>query len=260
MPEKLDLQALHKAEYVAAKTPVLLKIKPAKYLAISGSGMPDTPEFHADMEALYGVAYTMKMTKKAGGQDYKVPVLEGLWWGDVGAAAWPPEVWNWKLILRVPEFIGKNDVTAAIKKAREKGQEGPLDRVGLETIKEGECVQMLHVGTYEDERGVQLNLEHLLLLGNLEGIPEGLVVLRHHLHQDLPLRDRRNLGHAFLVGPHFPVGPDLFAEFRDRAALYEFHDHRGPFDRFAVQVGHFDAQLRHGRIGEGRQREDTGGQ
>ena len=77
---KLDLYKLHKSEYVTPKKPTLIQTKPAQYLAISGQGKPGGDLFTASIGALYGVAFTIKMTRKfAGHGDYAVCKLEGLW-------------------------------------------------------------------------------------------------------------------------------------------------------------------------------------
>lgn len=151
---KLDLYRTHKAEYIRPRKPALVKIGPAKYLAITGKGAPASTEFQNKIGALYGVAYTVKMTKKFAGQDYRVCHLEGLWWGSkerMDFAAQPTDMWNWKLIIRVPDFIKKTDVDAAIKKLKGKGKTPVVSEVVLEKIDEGLSVQMLHVGPYSQE-------------------------------------------------------------------------------------------------------------
>ena len=81
--EKIVLYKLHKDDYATPKKPVLLKIKEATYLAISGQGEPGGSVFTEKIGALYGAAFTIKMTRKfAGEQDYAVCKLEGLWWAD----------------------------------------------------------------------------------------------------------------------------------------------------------------------------------
>jgi len=153
--EKLDLIKTHKSEYVAAKQPILVHVQPAKYLTITGRGAPAGANFQSSVGALYGVAYTIKMTKKFAGKDYKVCNLEGLWWGDTGASDFfplQPETWNWTILIRVPEFIKDSDVKAAVSQLKAKGKGDQADRVKLETIQEGQCVQMLHVGSYASEQ------------------------------------------------------------------------------------------------------------
>ncbi len=153
--EKLDLYKKHKADYVLAKKPVLLDIAPASDLTVIGRGEPGCPDFQAKVGALYGIAYTLKFASKAAGRDYVVCKLEGLWWGKKECGDFskePRDTWNWKMIIRVPDFIKAADVKAATKQLIEKGKTEPFDEVKLEKIKEGKCVQMLHVGPYAAER------------------------------------------------------------------------------------------------------------
>ena len=152
--QKLDLYKLHQAEYVTPKKPVLIQTKPAKYLGITGRGAPAGEAFQKGVGALYAVAFTLKMAKKFAGKDYKVCHLEGLWWGDKEGedfSSQPPDTWNWKLIIRVPDFIGEKDLKETILTLQKKGKPAEVAQVKLETLDEGQCVQMLHVGPYSKE-------------------------------------------------------------------------------------------------------------
>lgn len=152
---KLDLYKLHKTDYATPKKPVLLKIKPATYLAISGQGAPGGDAFTACIGALYSMAFTIKMTRKfAGLQDYAVCKLEGQWWADgkeANFAKIPKAEWRWKLLIRTPEFIKEKDLAQAVAVLLKRGKPADVKRVQLEPIKEGTCVQMLHVGPYDKE-------------------------------------------------------------------------------------------------------------
>lgn len=146
--EKVDFYKSHKSEYVTPKQPVLVKIGPAKYLAIEGQGQPSSPLFHAQIGALMGAAWTIKMTRKfAGKGDYKVCALEGQFW-NFGSGQ--PSM-DWKLLIRVPTFVAAPDLKSAIAALKEKGKGAETDNLRLETLKEGQCVQMLHVGPYDQE-------------------------------------------------------------------------------------------------------------
>jgi hypothetical protein len=152
--QQIDLFKVHKTEYVATEKPVLVKTRPARYLTISGRGAPASPEFQNKVGALYGVAFTMKMTQKFAGKDYKVCCLEGLYWGSgkEESVGWiDPKEWNWILMIRVPDFIKEKDLLQAIVKLRAKGKAGALEKVKLKSLDEGSCVQMLHVGPYNQE-------------------------------------------------------------------------------------------------------------
>jgi hypothetical protein len=154
--QKLDLYKLHAAEYVKPRHPVLVATKPGRYLTISGSGDPDGPAFAEKAGALYAMAWTIKMGKKALGQDFKVAGLEGLWWG-AGASAdqWMIEqartTWRWKLLIRMPDFLKERCLVMAAELLEKKGRGKGVRAVKLERIAEGRCVQMLHVGPYAAE-------------------------------------------------------------------------------------------------------------
>ena len=152
-PDKIDLYQLHKAEYAAPKKPVLLEIKPATYLAISGQGAPGGEIFTDKIGALYGAAFTIKMTRKfAGKQDYAVCKLEAQYWCDDGDfERTPKEKWHWKLLIRTPDFIGPEDLKQAAATLMKRGKSPTVQEVALEKLSEGLCAQMLHVGPYDRE-------------------------------------------------------------------------------------------------------------
>jgi hypothetical protein len=110
---KLDLYEQHKDEYATPREPVLITVKPARYLSIQGRGEPGGAAFQAATTALYNVAFTVKMARKAAGRDYAVCKLEGLWWGkhkDGHFEREPRSSWNWQLLIRVPDWIQSREV------------------------------------------------------------------------------------------------------------------------------------------------------
>ncbi len=152
--DKIDLFKLHKDEYAAPKKPTIVRTKKTRYLAVEGRGGPGSDAFQAKIGALYGMAYTIKMTRKfAGEQDYTICKLEGIYWadGDADVAELPKDEWCWQLMIRTPDFVKQKELDRAAATLEEKGKgEGARD-VRLESLSEGKCVQMLHVGPYESE-------------------------------------------------------------------------------------------------------------
>jgi hypothetical protein len=149
---KIDLFREHRDEYVMPKTPTVVRTGPGRYLTVTGTGSPEGEEFKRKLGALYGCAYTVKFAQKKDGKDFKVGILEGLWWTDRGGSDFlsaPKTEWHWKLLIRVPESVSVRDLDVALKTLRAK--RGAIDDVKLETIREGRVVQMLHVGAYADE-------------------------------------------------------------------------------------------------------------
>ncbi len=186
----IDLYKLHRDEYVTPKMPQLVQIQPAQYLTITGKGEPGGQLFSAKLGALYGVAYTIKMKRKhekGVGPDYKICKLEGFWWGSQGEgdfSAEPPSEWNWKLVIRTPDFITEDDLDEAILALEKKGKGPEVGEVTLEWIEEGECVQMLHVGPYAEEGKTFALMEQF-------AHEQGLSF--HGLHHEVYLNDPRRV-------------------------------------------------------------------
>lgn len=155
----------------------LLDVPPRQYLAIDGHGDPNTEAFAAAVQALYPVAYALKFASKQAGRDYVVPPLEGLWWAqdmDVFTRRRDKAVWDWTLLLLVPDWLGADEVEAAVDRTRAKAS-ARLDDVRLERLVEGTCMQTLHVGPFDDEGPVLHRLHHEVLPG-AGLVPTG----RHH--------------------------------------------------------------------------------
>jgi hypothetical protein len=170
--EKVDLYKLFKNEYVTPKKPVLLDIQPAKYLSITGTGAPGSEEFQKKIGALYGTAFTMKFDLKFAGCDYSVCKLEGIYWTDLGGAGFatiPMDQWHWDLVIRTPDFVTAAQLEAAQAKMLGKGVPEAADVV-FQTISEGKCVQMLHVGPYSAENAT---IESMCAFARSEGYEFG---------------------------------------------------------------------------------------
>ena len=186
--EKIDLFKLHKDQYVAPKKPQLVDIHKAKYLTISGRGEPGGEEFSAKIGALYGIAYTIKMPRKfAGKQDYTIGKLECLLWVDdeqQDFSTTDPAQWNWKFLIRTPDFVEDNELKTAAETLLKKGKEPEVRQVALEFLTEGMCVQMLHIGPYDKEGETVEQMEAFAKQQNMEF---------HGRHHDIYLSDPRRV-------------------------------------------------------------------
>ena len=188
LTKKIDLYKLHKDQYAASKNPQIVEIPQARYLAITGRGEPGGKEFSSKIGALYGMAYTIKMTRKfAGMQDYSVCKLECQLWLDGDSTDFsntPREQWNWKFLIRTPDFIEEDDLESAVKKLLEKGKEPEVKQVKLESISEGLCVQALHVGPYDRECET---IEKMMTFAGEQGFEF------HGTHHEIYLSDPRRI-------------------------------------------------------------------
>lgn len=186
MTDKLDLKKVYKALYSATAKPALVEVPPLRYLAADGSGDPNgSPLFAAAVEALFTVAYTLKFqVKKAGGPDFAVMPLEGLWWADDMAAfcASRKADWKWTLLIAQPDFVSDDAVAAAIRAAAGKKELPALAGMRLEIMPGGRAAQVLHVGPYSEEGPTIAALHRFIADQGLR--PDGK-------HQEIYLSDAR---------------------------------------------------------------------
>lgn len=152
---KLDLRKELKQHYTAKKKPEIIDVPPGKFLAIVDRGEPGGEVYRAGLNALYGLSYTLKFKCKAEGRDFTVMTLEGLWWWNDQTIfslkdAPPREEWNFKFMIRQPDFITQEMLDEVRPQVREK--RGPtVDEVVLETFHEGLSAQIMHIGPYSEE-------------------------------------------------------------------------------------------------------------
>ena len=185
--DKLDLYKLHKDDYATPKKPILLTVKPARYMTIVGQGTPGSEVFHTKFGALYGMAFTVKMNSKLAARDYAVCKLEGLYWVKGKQRNFTEiamDEWCWKMLIRTPDFIKPGALRTAAEQLIEKGKDRAVQDVKLETINEGRCVQCLHVGPYDQESAT---VERMRVIAESEGLTF------HGLHHEIYLSDPRRV-------------------------------------------------------------------
>jgi hypothetical protein len=157
MTGKIDLKKDMKDLYQAsAKEPAVVEVPTQRYLMIDGEGDPNTAPAYAEaLEALFSVAYTAKFMVKKGPQalDYGVMPLEGLWWSDDLSAfrTGDKAKWKWTAMVMQPDFVSDELIGAAIDEVRRKKKLPGADRLRLDSLTEGRCAQILHVGPFSEE-------------------------------------------------------------------------------------------------------------
>jgi hypothetical protein len=162
MPEviamaKVDLKKVFKNLYSpSARQSSLVAVPPFTYFMIDGAGDPnDCPRFEDAMQALYSLSYGLKFATK--GQDpptdYSVMPPEGLWWADDPAdfAAPRKDKWRWTLMIMQPPAVTPEQFAALVEETSRKKDLPAVRDVRLETLEEGICVQILHIGPYSEE-------------------------------------------------------------------------------------------------------------
>lgn len=154
-----DFKKEYKEFYMPKNKPQIVTIPKANYIAVRGKGNPNEEggEYKTAIGVLYAVAYTLKMSYKTdykieGFFEYVVPPLEGFWWQDnVESIDYTDKsAFNWISVIRLPDFITKKDFDWAVETASKKKK---MDCSGAEflSIDEGLCVQIMHIGAFDDE-------------------------------------------------------------------------------------------------------------
>ena len=154
-----DFKKEYKEFYMPKNKPEIVTVPKANYIAVRGTGDPNEEEgtYKKAISILYSVAYTLKMSYKTdykikGFYEYVVPPLEGFWWqeGIEGIDYSDKSTFHWISVIRVPEFITGENVEWAVSMAEKKKG---LDCSGAEfmTVEEGLCVQIMHIGSFDDE-------------------------------------------------------------------------------------------------------------
>ena len=182
-----DFKKECKELYKPSAKPSIVSVPPMAYVAVRGKGDPNAEngEYKRSIPLLYGIAYTIKMSKKGsrnidGYFDFVVPPLEGFWWQDGadGSIDYARKGdLNFISCIRLPDFVTRDDFDWAVDEATAKKK---LDFSSVEfiTIDEGLCVQCMHIGPYDDEPATIDAMHELALKQGYQ--PDFSAVRKHH--------------------------------------------------------------------------------
>jgi hypothetical protein len=187
---KVDFKKTLKHLYNPPKKFVLVEVPEMQFLMIDGEGDPNQAQEYKDaLEALYSVAYKVKfISKKSLEKDYTVPPLEGLWWADdmdTFAIKRDKSQWKWTMMIMTPDWIISTMINQAIDQVRHAKNPISLEKVRLETYQEGLSVQIMHVGSFDDEAPVLDEMHKIFIPQN------GYIV--NGLHHEIYLSDPRRV-------------------------------------------------------------------
>ena len=158
-----DYKKEYKEFYLPPTKPQIVTVPKMQFVAVRGKGNPneEAGEYKSALELLYGISYTIKMSKMGdhridGYFDYVVPPLEGFWWQEKEGKKIPginysnKDEFQWISLIRLPDFVSKKDFDWAKETVKKKKGLDP-SRAELLTITEGLCVQIMHIGSYDNE-------------------------------------------------------------------------------------------------------------
>ncbi|MBX2841467.1 MAG: GyrI-like domain-containing protein [Flammeovirgaceae bacterium] len=143
--ETMNYQKLDANYYQADINPVKVELGLLKYLSISGQSAPEAPVFNQSIAEIYSVVNALKNHFTQQGNEFEIAPMEANWWVEKGGEfkAIPRTEWFWRILIPLPEFISATDF---------ENLKNPLkSKVSMEEINEGTSVQILHIGSYEEE-------------------------------------------------------------------------------------------------------------
>ena len=191
-----DFKKEYKEFYMPKSKPEIVIVPTANYIAVRGQGNPneDGGDYQKAITVLYAVAYTLKMSYKTehkieGFYDYVVPPLEGFWWQNSCHSIdySNKDTFNWISVIRLPDFVTKKDFDWAVDTATKKKK---LDCSSAEflTIEEGLCVQIMHIGSFDNEPATVAVMDKFL---NENGYINDISDTR--LHHEIYMSDARKV-------------------------------------------------------------------
>lgn len=192
--KKHEWRKQEKGIYIPKAKPEVVEVPAYKFLILSGEGSPDTQLFADVIGTLYSLSYGIKMIAKkpgrapAGHYDYTVYPLEGVW--DINDEAKKTftgtvnrDDFVYDLMIRQPDFVTDDYFQEIFEFVKQKKPNPLLDSVRFETVEEGPCIQMLHVGPYAEEPATFETMEAYAESQGLER--------RSKLHREVYLSDFR---------------------------------------------------------------------
>ena len=191
-----DYKREYKEFYMPKRKPSIVTVPSMNYIAVRVQGDPNLEgsEYKQSISLLYGIAFTIKMSKRGDRQiegyfDYVVPPLEGFWWqeGVAGIDCARKEDFRGISVIRLPDFVTRADFDWAVEEATEK-KKTDFSKVEFMTHEEGLCVQCMHIGPYDDEPAtVQLMHEFMEQQGYELDISDA------RMHHEIYLSDARRV-------------------------------------------------------------------
>ena len=191
-----DFKKEYKEFYMPPKKPSIVTVPKMNYIAVRGQGdpNPEESEYKQAIGLLYGIAFTIKMSKMGshkidGYFDYVVPPLEGFWWqeGVIGVDYSRKDDFNWISVIRLPDFVTREDFEWAVEEATKK-KKADFSKVEFFTYDEGLCVQCMHIGPYDDEPAT-VELMHKYM----EEQGYKLDITDERMHHEIYLSDARKV-------------------------------------------------------------------
>lgn len=177
---KFEWKKHAKELYISKNKVELITVPEFKFFMIKGKGNPNNEHFSEEVGVLYSLSYAVKMMPKSGlipegYYDYTVFPLEGVWdmseKGKLQSTLYKNEL-IYTIMIRQPDFVTKEIAMKAIEIVKKKKPNYLLKSVNFGSIEDGLCVQMLHVGSYDDEPSSFEKMKEYCEQNNLKRLTE----------------------------------------------------------------------------------------
>ena len=202
--QKLDYKKEYKDLYLPKPQPTVIQVPPIPFIMVDGRGNPNdkTGEYADAVGLLYALTYTIKMSGKGkqvppGYFAYVVPPLEGLWWlaggNETEGHFSEKDQYCWTAMIRQPAFVTEEILEQARIEVRRKKPALDSTKARLMTYEEGLCIQMMHLGAYDEEpRSLELMEQFMEAQGLRHAIgdlgPNGMVKRHHEIYLNDPTK------------------------------------------------------------------------
>lgn len=152
---KYEWRKVEKSLYGVKASPKVVDVPEQSFIMLDGTGNPNLPGFTEEVSALYALAYAIKMDYKKSHtnqeiQDFTVYPLEGIWQQKEQGELVKEEL-IYTIMIAQPSFISKEMVKEALEKVKVKKPNAHYEKIRFETVKEGKCLTMLHLGSFDSE-------------------------------------------------------------------------------------------------------------
>jgi len=192
---KHEWRKAEKGLYLPKEKPVVVEVPKLKFFVISEAGNPNSDGFADHIQVLYALSYGVRMSYKWDNPpvdyyDYTVYPLEGLW--DISDSAkenydgsLDKDELVYDLMIRQPDFVDEAFAEEIMVKVKKKKKLDLIDSARFLELQEGKCLQMLHLGSYDDEPESFRIMEDFCVENNL--------VRKSKVHREIYLSDPRKV-------------------------------------------------------------------
>ena len=199
--DKLDYKKEYKDLYLPKTKPMLIDVPNMKFIMVRGKGNPNSEkgEYQEAMSILYGLSFTIKMSKMGNNKidgyfEYVVPPLEGFWWNkdEKNVDYRNKENFEWYSMIRQPIFVTEDVFKWACNEVKEK-KGIDISKAEFKEFKEGLCVQIMHLGSYDDEPKTIDKINEYIIDNNLKNdigssLKNGMIRRHHEIYLSDPRR------------------------------------------------------------------------